>query len=225
MIQKTKLDQDEIIANYDEFIKFISDTFSGERRETLLKMYSPDELGEELSIAPASLRDSFHLAFPGGYLIHIMRVVKASFGAKKLYESMGGNIDFTDEEMIFAALHHDLGKLGDKLMGSYYLPEDNDWKLRQGIVYKLNPHQQYMEVSDRAAFTLQYYSVKYTWKEYLGIKLADGMYKEAAKVYLAGFNEDVRLKTTLPRVIHIADYIAAQAEYDLVQVKGQTTLE
>ena len=149
-------------------------------------------------MAPASLRESFHLAFPGGYLIHIMRVVKASFGAKKLYAMMGGSIDFTDEEMIFAALHHDLGKLGDKEMGSYYLPEDNDWKLRQGVLYKLNPHQQYMEVSDRAVFLLQHYGVKHTWKEYLGIKLADGMYKEAAKTYLAGFNDDARAFPSIP---------------------------
>ncbi len=224
MIEKTNLTQDDIVSNYNEFCKFIGDVFTGDRKEKLLKMYSAEELGEELSVAPASLRESFHLAFPGGYLIHVMRVVKASFGAKKLYESMGGNIDFTDEEMIFAALHHDLGKLGDKEMGSYYVSEDNDWKLRQGIPYKLNPQQQYMEVSDRAAFTLQKYDVKYTWKEYLGMKLADGMYKEAAKTYLAGFNEDVRLKTSLPRIIHIADYISAQAEYDLVQIKGQTTL-
>jgi hypothetical protein len=224
MIEKTNLNQDEIIENYEEFLKFVGETFTGERKKHLLKMYSPEELGEELSVAPASMSEHFHYAFPGGYILHIMRVIKASFGSKKLFEAMGAEIDFTDEEMIFAAMHHDLGKLGDKKMGSYYVPQDNDWKLKQGEQYRLNPNQQYMEVSDRAIFVLQQYGVTVTWKEYLGIKLADGMYKEAAKTYLVHFKPEMFLKTTLPRVIHVADYICARGEYDQVQIKGQQKL-
>ena len=220
MIEKPNLSQDDIVANYEEFIKFIKDTFTGERQERLLKMYSPEEMGEELTVAPASMSEHFHYAFPGGYLLHIMRVIKASFGAKKLFETMGAFIDFTDDEMIFAAMHHDLGKLGDKQMGPYYVPQDNDWKMRQGEQYKLNPNNQYMEVTDRAAYTLQRYGVTYNWKEFLGIKLADGMYKESAKSYLVGFKPEMYLKTTLPRVIHVADYISARGEYDMIQVKG-----
>ena len=31
----------------------------------------------------------------------------------KVYEEVGGVVDFTLEELVFSALHHDLGKVGD----------------------------------------------------------------------------------------------------------------
>ena len=33
---------------------------------------------------------------------------------------------FTQEELLFAAMHHDLGKLGDGTK-PYYLPQDSEW--------------------------------------------------------------------------------------------------
>jgi hypothetical protein len=71
-----------------------------------------------------------------------------------------------------------------------------------------------MEVTDRAVFTLQKYGVKMTWKEYLGIKLADGMYNEASQPYLKTYKKEFFLKTNLPRIIHQADFTASRAEYD-----------
>lgn len=220
MIEKPNLTEEEIVANYNEFLEFIKSSFTGERQEKLLAMYADDAMGQELATAPASLSEHFHYAFPGGYLLHVMRVAKCAFGAKKLFQAMGANIDFTDEELVFAALHHDLGKLGDHT-GPYYVPQTNDWKAKQGEPYQMNPNVQYMEVTDRAAFVLQHYGVKFTWKEYLGMKLADGMYKESAKAYLVGFRPELYLKTNLPRVIHVADYIACRGEYDSLQVTAQ----
>ena len=217
MIEKPNLTEEELKKNYDEFIEFISNTFSGERKDKLLLMYDEKNLGLELAIAPASLSEHFHYCFPGGYLLHIMRVVKSSLGVKKLFEMMGSNIDFTDEELIFSGIHHDLGKIGDHT-GSYYVNQINDWKLKQGELYTLNPNIQYMEVTDRAIYNLQYYGVKFTWKEYLGIKLADGMYKESAKTYLVHFKPEMYRKTNLPRVIHVADYISCRGEYDSLQI-------
>ena len=40
------------------------------------------------------------------------------------------------------------------------------------------------------------------------------MYNEATKEYLSTFNKDKTLKTNLPRVIHMADYVSCRAEYD-----------
>jgi hypothetical protein len=220
MIEKPNLNEEEIVANYQEFLALIKSTFAGERQEKLLAMYADDAMGQELATAPASMSEHFHFAFPGGYLLHIMRVVKCAFGAKKLFQAMGANIDFTDEELVFAAMHHDLGKLGDET-GTYYVTQTNDWKAKQGECYQMNPHIQYMEVTDRAAYVLQYYGVKFNWKEYLGMKLADGMYKESAKAYLVGFKPEMYLKTNLPRVIHVADYVACRGEYDSLQVKLQ----
>ena len=40
------------------------------------------------------------------------------------------------------------------------------------------------------------------------------MYNDAAEKYLKQFNQDLYLKTNLPRVIHTADYAACRGEYD-----------
>lgn len=213
MIDKFELNETEIQQNFDEFIDLIKKSFKGERREKLLHMYSENELGTEAAVAPASMMERWHLAHPGGYLQHIMHVVKNSFGIKKLWTVAGANIDFTDEEMVFSALHHDLGKLGDET-GTYYKPQDQDWLFKKGEVYKMNPDIQYMDVTDRAVYSLQRYSIQYNWKEFLGIKLADGMYNEATEKYLKSFRPELRLKTNLPIVIHLADYTSCRAEYD-----------
>ena len=216
MIEKFNLTEQELQQNYQEFIDFVSNVFSGERKENLLKMYSTDDgcLGISLCSSPASLNENYHLSYPGGYLQHIMNVVKTSFAVKKLFQISECNIDFTDEEMVFAALHHDLGKLGDSEFGDNYVPQDEEWKAKKGEVYKINPSLPFMDVSDRAVYTLQKYGVKYTWKEFLGIKLADGMYNQPNDRYLKQFNLDFILKTNLPKVIHLADYISCCGEKD-----------
>lgn len=213
IIEKPQLNENEIQQNYDEFIATLKKYFAGERLEKLLFMYSPDELGSELSTAPASMMDHWHLAHPGGYCQHIMNVIKNSFGVKKLWEYAGAHIDFTDDEMVFAAQAHDLGKLGDET-GTYYKNQDQDWLLRKGEFYKMNPDIQYMEVTDRAVYTLQRYGIKYNYKEYLGMKLADGMYNEAIEKYLKSFRPELRLKTNLPHIIHAADFLSCRSEHD-----------
>jgi hypothetical protein len=226
MIDKFKLNEEEIQQNYKEFIDFIKESFSGKRKEKLLKMYSENELGIELSTAPASMSEHFHLCYPGGYIQHIMNVVKNSFGQKKLFEMGGGIVDWTNEEMIFSALHHDLGKLGDPTeFGSYYITQTENWKLKKGENYQMNPKLPYMEVADRAIYLLQKYGIVCTWKEFLSIKLADGIYNEANKKYLIQYNTDLILKTTLPKIIHLADYISCFTEYNkFVNFKSEEML-
>lgn len=214
MINTHELTEKELQQNYQEFIDFVGDTFKGDRKKKLLAMYSEDVLGMSLVMSPASTCEHFHLSHPGGYLQHIMNVIKMSFAAKKMFQVAGCSIDFTDEEMVFAAMHHDLGKLGDNEFGDYYVPQDADWKARKGELYKLNPNLPYMEVTDRAIFLLQKNGVTLNWREYLGIKLADGMFNEAVQPYLKQYNPDLYLKTNLPRVIHQADYVACRSEYD-----------
>lgn len=212
MINKSNLNEEELQQNYSEFIEFLKKTFSGERLEKLLLMYSPDELGNELSIAPASLCEYWHNCFIGGYLLHTMNVVKLSEAQEKLFKLAGCNIDFTPEERIFSALHHDLGKLGSPNIGSYYVLQNEDWKAKKGELYKLNPDIQYMDVTDRTFFNLQYYQIKITWKEWISIKLADGLFSDNNEKYLKTFVPDRFLRTLLPRVIHAADLMAVQKE-------------
>ena len=70
----------------------------------------------------------------GGYVEHVLHVTDCALKIKKLWESDGAKIDFTDEEMIFSALHHDLGKVGD-LEHDYYIPCESECIERIKVLY------------------------------------------------------------------------------------------
>jgi len=137
-----------------------------------------DELGPNLIISPASGNINYHNAYEGGYIDHIFNVCKNALRMKKLFEEAGGKADFTDEQLLFAAFHHDLGKLGikDEL---HYVPNDSKWHIEnRGDVYMRNDNIPYMSLTDRTFFTLNQYGIQYDETEYFGIKLTDGMYDE-----------------------------------------------
>lgn len=208
------LTEEQINENYEYFIEFIKQKFTGDRLEKLLKLYSEDEFGLRLATAPASGKVHFHYAHIGGYIQHIMNVERGSRGAAKLFESLGGTIDFTEEERIFAALHHDLGKLGDET-GEYYVPQNEKWfQDKKGEMFKHNPKTQFWNVTDRALYILQRAQIIVTWKETLAIKLSDGLYDESNGFYLKTFDADKALRTNLPYVLHSGDFLACHAEHD-----------
>ena len=157
MKQKT---EQELKVNYDKFIGIIKKYFTGDRLEKLLHMYSEEELGINLTISPASGNAGYHNCYIGGYIDHIFNVCKNAFKVKELFIASGGITDFTDEELIFCALHHDLGKLGihDK---PYYISNSSDWHIKnQGKMFIANPELSHMTHTDRTIFLLQQYSIK-----------------------------------------------------------------
>jgi hypothetical protein len=209
------LTEEQVQENYEYFLEFLKEKFAGERLEKLLLMYAESNLGVELATAPASGKLAYHYAHTGGYLQHVMDVEFASRGIQKVYAAIHGEIDYTEEERIMAALHHDLGKLGDET-GAYYLINKEQWSIdKQGLVFKHNTANQFWKVADRALYNLQRYGIVLTWKETLAIKLADGLYDESAEFYLKTFDPAKGLKTNLPRIIHAADYLACNAENDI----------
>jgi hypothetical protein len=206
--------EEQLQENYEKFLNFIRKAFAKqpERMEKLLHMYSSEELGMELLVAPASGRAHFHSAYIGGYMDHVMNVCKNAMGMMNQFKSNGGTIDFEVEELLFAALHHDLGKLGD---GSkpYYIPEESDWHRKNtGSIFKQNGEIHFMDVTHRALWLLQKYGIEFTQKEMLGIMLADGLYNEASKKYFVSYNEDFALKTELPYLLHWADHMSCRIE-------------
>lgn len=175
-------------------------------------MYSEDELGGNLMLSPASGNKGFHNAYDGGYIDHIFNVCKNALKVKELFVSAGGKIDFTDEELLFAALHHDLGKLGIK--GElHYVPNDSKWHIEnRGEYYKRNENITFMSITDRTFFTLNHYGITYNEKEYFGIKLTDGMFDEDNEKYYKTFDLSKSLKYTIQYVLHWADYMSTIVE-------------
>ena len=207
-----ELTSEQLQDNWKEFIQLLEDTFEGDRLSRLLKMY--DHFEERMMFAPASGKEHYHNCHAGGYVEHVLHVTKCAKQLHKLWSDNGATINFTEEELVFAAVHHDLGKLGD-LAEDYYVPQDNDWWIKnRGEYYKHNPKLQFMTVTDRALFLLQHYGVQMTENEYLGLKLTDGLYEEANKSYYIGYSPDRSLRTNIAYILHQADMMATHIEYD-----------
>jgi hypothetical protein len=207
-----QLTEKQIIENWDKLMKLIEDTFDGERKEKLLEMYKYFE--DRMSVAPASGKAHYHNAMVGGYVEHVLHVVDCALKIKKLWEEDGATINFTDEELIFAGMHHDLGKVGD-LEEDYYIPQDSEWhRKNQGSIFKHNPKLQYMSVTDRSFFILQHFQIPMTEWEYIGLRLTDGMYEDANKTYYMNYNPDWSLKSNIAYILHQADMMATHIEGD-----------
>ena len=207
-----KLTAEQIQINWNTLIEIIDSHIGDDRRDNLLKFY--DDFRDRMMFAPASAKGNYHNAMPGGYVEHILHIVENSLQLKELWEKNGAEINFTDEELVFAALHHDLGKVGD-LEHDYYIPQTSDWhRKNRDEIYTHNPALQYMKVPDRGLWLLQHYGVKVTDKEYLGIKLTDGLYDDANKAYLMSYNPDFGLRTNMAYILHQADMMATHIESD-----------
>ena len=208
-----ELTPDQIQENWNQLTQLINDNFSGERLEKLLEMY--DYFEERMCMAPASGKEHFHNAHAGGYVEHVLHITDLAHQIYELWDRNGAIVDnFTKEELIFSALHHDLGKVGD-LAEDYYTPNDSDWhRKNQGLIYKHNGNLQFMTVTDRACWILQHFGVVMTENEYLGLRLTDGMYEEANKSYYVAYQKERQLKSNIAYILHQADMMASKIEND-----------
>jgi len=194
-------------------MEYIEKYISGTRKEVLIKMY--EELSDRVLTAPASSHSTRHNCFPGGYIDHVNRVVKTAIKLFEVWTEAGaGTNKFTLEEVVFAAINHDLGKVGSS-SEDYYVPNDSDWHVKRGQIYKINPALQFMKVPDRSIFLLQEYGVKFSENEYLAIKLHDGLYGKGNESYLMAGMPEFSLKTDLPILLHHADHLATLIEGNL----------
>ena len=207
-----ELTPEQIQHNYNNLRNLIDVNFSGERLERLNKMY--DYFEERMVLAPASGKEHYHNCHVGGYVEHILHITLFSLQIKDLWEKNGATIDFTEEELVFSALHHDLGKIGD-LAEDYYKVQDNSWFVKnRGEYYTHNDKLNYMTVTDRALWLLQHFGIKMSEKEYIGLRLTDGMYEEANKSYYVSYSPGRSLKTNIAFILHQADMMATKIEFD-----------
>ena len=210
---------EQIQANWNKHLKIIDSFIDSPRKEKVKQMYS--ELEEILVLAPASGKSHFHNAFAGGYIDHVNRVVEASLRVKTLWESMGASIDFTDEELVFTALFHDLGKVGDGEKEGYILQTDKWRQEKLNEVYTNNPELPFMLIQDRSLYILQKFGISMTTNEYFGIRLHDGIYDEANKAYFISNLPDSKLRTNIVYIVHQADFLASKVEYDRWKATAQ----
>ena len=206
---------EELVENYEKFRKLINQTFTGERLDALNKMY--DHFEERIIYTPASSVEHFHNAFPGGYVDHVLRVTRNALKVYDLYTELGmGMNDYTRENLIFTALHHDLGKLGTP-SEDLYIKNDSEWHVKnQGKIYKYNPNIHWMSLNDRTFYNLNYFGIRCTEEEWIGIKLTDGLYDEDNEKYYKVFDTSKFLKSNIQYILHWADHMSTCIERDQV---------
>jgi hypothetical protein len=205
-----KLTDEQILANLEKFYSLIDKYILDPRKTSLINYYKTIE--ETLATSPASSKLSHHNCFAGGYVDHVIRVVEASLVLNNVWDKFGQSKDFTVDELVFSAINHDLGKLGTNEQ-PFYLPNTEQWQIeKQGAYFKYNTEIPHMRIADRSLFCLQEAGIAVNNKEYLAIKLHDGLYEEANKVYYMSYNPDFEIKSNLVYILHQADLMASRVE-------------
>ena len=100
-----QLNEKQIQQNWTDLRTIVNNTFEGVRLEKLNKMY--DDFEDRMVVAPASSVEHYHNSKVGGYVEHILHVIKFSQQIKEVWKNAGATIDFTDEELVFAAMNND----------------------------------------------------------------------------------------------------------------------
>jgi hypothetical protein len=207
------LTAEQIQANWDDLMEYINEFISSPRKEKLLEFYN--QYSDRLILMPASHKKEYHNAFPGGYVEHVLRVIRCAIKQAELWDSEGCDMStFTLEELVFSALNHDLGKLGSEDEESY-IPQTDQWrKDKLGEDYTFNEKVPFASVPDRGLFLLQSHGIQYTFNEMIAIQTHDGLYDEGNKKYFISFTPGQKPRTSLPFILHQADLMAARIEFE-----------
>ena len=206
------LSAEQIQSNWKEFLGYIEIYISSPRKEKLLEFYKKHE--EEIVMMPASHKKAYHNAFPGGYIDHVNRVIIGSLAINDTWVEFGAEQNYTIEELVFSAMNHDLGKMGD---GKEYAhkPSQDEWRKKYlGEMYEFNKKLSYMSVPERSIKLLVDAGITPTENEWLAIRLHDGLYDPANEPYLKSFMPELKPRTSLIYIIHQADIMAARIEFE-----------
>ena len=208
------LSAEHIQANWEIFLTNIEEHISSPRKEKLLAFYKKFE--DDLVLMPASHKVAYHNAFPGGYIDHVNRVIEGALAINEIWKKFGAEQNYTTEELVFSAMNHDLGKMGNGEEIAY-LPSQDEWRKKNlGEMYQYNKKLAYMSVPDRSIKLLVDHDIKLTENEWMTIKLHDVLYFQANEPYLKCFMPEQKPRTSLIFIIHQADLMAARIEFEHV---------
>ena len=222
-----KLTAEQIQSNWETFNDNIRTYIEGDRKYKVLDFYKKYE--ERIILMPAAHKKEYHNSFPGGYVEHVNRVVRCALKQYELWKEEGADMStFTLEELVFSAINHDLGKMGDEENESY-IPQTDQWRRdKLGEDYMFNTKVPFASVPDRGLFMLQSHGITYTFNEMLAIQTHDGLYDDANTKYLKTFMPEQKPRTCLPFILHQADLMAARIEFEkewLPKLKGENSVE
>jgi hypothetical protein len=208
-----QLNAEQIKGNWDILMSRIDVYIPEPRRTQLKEFYSKYQ--ERIIMMPAAHKKEYHNAFPGGYVDHVLRVIDCSLKLHNIWEEMGADVStYTKDELVFSALNHDLGKMGDDQYEAY-IPQTDQWrKDKLGEDYMFNTKLAFASVPDRSLFLLMSHGIQYSFNEMVAIQTHDGLYDEGNKKYLMTYMPEQKPRTALPLILHQADMMAARIEFE-----------
>lgn len=119
---------------------------------------------EWLQNAPGGLTEDTGVAYPGGLLHHI---VIQLFYAKKLRDLIKNDIDIPIESVIKVCILMHLSK------AEMFVPNDNDWELKKGKLYKFAELEGKLKFGDRSILMCMNNGIRLTPSEFEAMKCLD----------------------------------------------------
>lgn len=152
------LEQAKIVANAKKY--FETATKNGFMNDELMSF-----LGEEFIKAPATSMTSYHNAFEGGLIDHLLKVAKYAIN---INNSLPEDERVDQTSLIKVCLLHGIGK------AKLYTPCTSEWhRKNQGKMYEFNEDLVSMRVGERSAYYAISHGIKLTEEEYTAILFFD----------------------------------------------------
>ena len=152
------LEQSKIVANTKKY--FDTATKNGFMTNELMSF-----LGEDFIKAPASSMTSYHNAFEGGLIDHLLKVAKYAIG---INNSLPENERVDQTSLLKVCLLHGIGKT------KLYTPCTSEWhRKNQGKMYEFNEDLVSMRVGERSAYYAISHGIQLSEEEYTAILFFD----------------------------------------------------
>lgn len=225
-----KLEDEKIIELYEELVSYVDEYLSEDRARKVLALMK--EYEDQILIAPASTRTTYHAAYPGGWLVHTLSVIRFALETFDSWERMGIKVDFKKENAVFVSILHCFGKLGLDGMPYYLMHPQFTTRFNarkfstrfkggkktnkaywETILYTVNEDLPYMKVSDLTLHILQKAGFQLSLDEFLAIKLSEGIFDENNKVYFANSFNSVSLPK-LVMLLTMSNWMSIELERD-----------
>ena len=199
---KTQIDD-----TWDELMSIIKNNFDGDQLSNIIRLH--DHFEDRMKSDPASSRPNFHNCFKGGYITHVLRVVKLSLKMKESFISNGVKVYHSDSDVILASMFHDLGKIGN-MDESYYIYQTDEWRRNKlNEWYTRNPKLELGSVVDRSIWILNEFDIKISEEVFKAIKLSDGMFSPGNE---REYRTSSDSKNILHYIVHFADWMSTVSE-------------
>ena len=156
--------------------------------------------GDRLIECPAATEQIYFGAHPGGFLYLALNVTLKMRAMHKLFE-----LQIPMEKVVFTGLVHAVGLMGDETR-DLLIPQDSEWHIKRGIMYRHNESLPKMPVSHRSLYLIQSGGITMSLDEWTAIAISGGTHRDEAKFYA---NAEPSLGLLL---LHARQWILGRAE-------------